>query len=175
MSPLARDGVPALEDLEAVVPCAERLMSRAVAVVECFQQIPCDPCADACRHGAIKPLAGINDLPVLDEDLCDGCGLCIAKCPGQAVFVVDETYSLDEALVMLPYEFLPLPEVGEVVCAFGRDGCQVGLARVVKVRKGRSLDRTAIISVAVPLDLAMTARHIKPRRERPPGPQDEER
>ena len=50
----------------------------------------------------------------VDPDVdCIGCGMCVASCSGQAIFLVDETYEPGFATVTLPYEFLPLPEKGE--------------------------------------------------------------
>jgi Fe-S-cluster-containing hydrogenase component 2 len=161
MSPCTRSDAPDAEALDRATPSKERLARGPVAVLECFQRIPCDPCVDACKHGAIRQLADINDLPTLDLDLCNGCGTCVASCPGLAIFVVDATYSQDEALVQLPYEFLPLPAPGDLVTGLGRGGEVLGAARVIKVRAGKALDRTAIISVAVPHGLAMKVRNIR--------------
>ena len=94
------------------LPSEERLKKGPVAVIECNQEIPCNPCVAACPREAIKVKA-LTSLPELDEDRCNGCGSCIAPCPGLAIFVVDMSYSEREAVVMLPYEFLPYPKVGE--------------------------------------------------------------
>ena len=73
--------------MENVSPCEERVTRGGCAILECFQKIPCDPCVDACPHGAITIEGNINDMPVLDFDKCNGCGLCVSKCPGLAIFV----------------------------------------------------------------------------------------
>ena len=88
---LTRTGVPTDDDLREVTPSSARLARRRVAVVECFQEIPCDPCADACPFGAISPFTNINDRPQVLPDECVGCALCVAKCPGLAIFMVDLT------------------------------------------------------------------------------------
>jgi len=105
----------------------------------------------------------MNDLPEIDFELCNGCGVCVSKCPGLAIFVVDQTYSEKEALVKIPYEFLPLPKKGEVVDALDRKGETVGKARVVDVLKFK--DKTCVISIAVPKELSMDIRNIRARRE----------
>ena len=74
--------------------------------------------------------ADITALPQLDEDKCIGCYTCIAVCPGQAIFVVDESLEGDDATVAMPYEFLPLPEKGEKVTALDRSGAELGEAEV---------------------------------------------
>lgn len=69
----------------------------------------------------------------------------MTACPGLAVFVIDETYSEDKTVVRIPYEFLPLPQVGDTVDAVDRDGQVVGKAQVVKVQKFPN--KTSIVSI----------------------------
>ena len=86
---LEKDGIPSPFDLQKVLPLAERLQQGPVAVIECFQGIPCNPCADACPRGAITMLGSISELPDFDEAKCNGCGICVTSCPGLAIFIVD--------------------------------------------------------------------------------------
>lgn len=160
--PLEKDGILSLDELSKLPawPSAERLARGPVAIIECAQEIPCNPCEDACRQGAITVGEPITNLPQLAEDLCTGCGLCIAECPGQAIFVVNLTSSETESTVQLPYEFLPLPKKGEWVDGLNRAGEKVCAARVVKVLNPKSFDRTAVITVAVPKECAMHVRNI---------------
>ncbi|MCG0276225.1 MAG: 4Fe-4S binding protein [Thermosediminibacteraceae bacterium] len=158
---LATDGIPTAEELAPRIPPAERLKKGSVAVIECFQKIPCNPCFTACKIGAIQEFKDINDLPAIDYEKCTGCGLCISKCPGLAIFVVDETYSETEATVSLPFEFLPLPAEGEEVDVLDRSGKTVGRGKVIKVRNGKYEDRTPVITVAVPKELSMVVRNIR--------------
>lgn len=157
------DGIPTPEDIMAKAPPPERLARGPVVMVECFQQIPCDPCTYACPRQAILPMKDINEIPRVDYEKCNGCGQCIAVCPGLALFVVDLTYSEGEALVKLPYEFLPLPAEGEVVAGVNRAGEEVCSARVVKVVATEKMDKTAVIWLAVPKNMAMEVRHLKVR------------
>ena len=158
---LESTGVPAIEDLGPRLPPAGRLAEGPVAVLECFQEIPCDPCCHSCGRGAIDKPEGLNGLPRVDYARCNGCGRCIPGCPGLAIFVVDQTYSRERGLVMLAYEFLPRPRVGDEVPALDRAGREVCRAEVVAVREGRTLDRTAVIGIAVPKEFLMEARQIK--------------
>jgi len=159
---LEKDGVLSSDELAKLpgLPSAERLERGAVAVIECAQQIPCNPCEEACSPGAIRVGEPITNLPVLASDKCTGCGLCIPVCPGLAIFVLDVTYSDREATVQLPYEFLPLPQKGELVTALDREGTAVCPARVVNVRNPKRFDHTAVITIAVPRDQAMNVRNI---------------
>lgn len=144
--------------IKEITPPDEIRARGPVAVIECFQKIPCNPCAKACKIGAIRGFIDINDRPVIDFEKCTGCGLCMIKCPGLAIFIIDETYSEKEALVKMPYEFLPLPEEGSFVTALNREGKPVCRARVEKVQTAKFQDRTTIISLAVPKELSMEVR-----------------
>lgn len=153
------NGIPAKEELEQVIPASEILTKGPVVIVECFQNIPCDPCAVSCPSGAIQPFEDINDLPAVDYKKCIGCGLCIASCPGLAIFVVDVNYSDTETLLKIPYEMLPLPKNGQLVSGLDRSGCKVADVKVAKVQ--RTKNKTNIITIIVPKDLAMVIRNIK--------------
>lgn len=155
---LEKTGVPTADQIKKIAPTAERLKQGPVAVVECFQEIPCDPCQYACRHEAIKVFKDINDLPVIDHELCNGCGVCISQCPGLAIFVVDDSYGENEGLVKMPYEYLPLPRAGEIVTGLDTEGREVCSARVVKVQNTRTMDRTPVVTLAVPRDQVMRVR-----------------
>nr|WP_031513893.1 4Fe-4S binding protein [Desulfofalx alkaliphila] len=163
---LARTGVPTAEDIAEVMPSKERLAKGAVAMIECFQKIPCDPCYHSCKRQAIQPFADINDRPRLDHDKCNGCAMCLSRCPGLAIFIIDQTYSADKALIKIPYEYLPLPAEGHVVDAVNRAGQTVGEAQVVKVQSSEKLEGTNIVWLAVPHHLAMEVRHFKVKEVR---------
>ncbi len=158
---LSKTGAPTLDDLANVTPSAARMAQGPVAVIECFQQIPCNPCSTSCPRGAISSFNDINDLPEIDHDRCNGCAICVANCPGLAIFVVDESHSETTAVVKIPYEFLPVPEVGQRVTAVDREGHAVGEARVLRVQNGKQQDRTLVVWLEVPKELAMTVRHFR--------------
>jgi Fe-S-cluster-containing hydrogenase component 2 len=94
-------------------------------------------------------------------DNCNGCTLCVSKCPGLAIMVVDYTYSADKALLKIPYEFTPLPQKGDVVMGLDRAGQPVAQVEVVQVMNSKAMDRTPIISIAVDKAHVKTIRNIK--------------
>ena len=131
-------------------------------VIECTQNIPCNPCQDACPKICISIGSNITSLPIVVEDSeCINCGMCVASCSGQAIFLVDEDCGDGTATVTLPYEFLPLPESGTKGIALGRDGKKVCDAEVVSVKTAKAFDKTHLLTMRVPKEYAMTARFFK--------------
>ena len=160
---LESTGIPTREDLQSKMPSPERLAKGPVAMIECFQQIPCDPCYHSCPKKAIKELVDINDIPTVDFDKCSGCALCINNCPGLAIFVLDQNYDDEHALVRMPYEFVPRPAVGEVVGALDREGKEICEGTIVEVRDTKVQDKTAVVGVTIPKEFLMEVRNIKLR------------
>ena len=156
MKEYERTGIIGMEELD--IPSEEQL-ERGVAITECVQDIPCNPCVDACPVGAIS-METINSPPVVDYDRCTGCARCVAVCPGLAIFVVKKEEG--RALITIPYEFLPLPEKGDIVRALDREGNDVGDAEVVRVV--RKKDSTCLVTVGVKRKLAMVVRNVRVRR-----------
>ncbi|AFM40213.1 hypothetical protein Desaci_1181 [Desulfosporosinus acidiphilus SJ4] len=158
---LNKTGIPTAEDVKTVTPTEERLKKGPVAIIECFQKIPCNPCTEACKQGAIQPMEEINDLPRMDFDKCNGCGVCLSRCPGLAIFIVDGSYSAEEAIVRVPYEYLPVPQVEEEVVGVDRAGKELGTFKVKKVQSGGPKNKTYTVWLAVPQELAMEVRGIR--------------
>lgn len=159
---LEKTGIPSEQQVQEVKPKEKH--QGPVAIIECFQEIPCDPCSAACSRGAIIPFEDINHRPRLLADKCNGCGNCMYRCPGLAIFVVDESYSDTETLVKIPYEYLPLPEEGSEVTALNREGLVIGKAKVRKVQKTKVMDHTPILWLTVPKELGMEIRNIRVKR-----------
>lgn len=158
---LARDGFLDIEEIEGIpgFPGLEVLSQKKCVVVECSQNIPCNPCESSCPHGAIIVGEPITNLPVVDKEKCIGCGLCVAKCPGQAIFLVDQT-SPDYDTVTMPYEYYPLPEKDQEVYCIGRSGEFLTMGTVVRAVMSKVNDRTAVIEVKVPKGDGMKVRNL---------------
>ncbi len=120
---------------------------KSGAVLECYQEIPCNPCSTSCPFDAIKVEPDINQLPVIDYELCTSCGICVYNCPGLAIFVVD--LSKDKAIFKVSYELLPIPEKGMTVKGINRAGEVICDALVLRVQNSNTQDSTVLIHVEV--------------------------
>jgi len=147
-----KTGVLSLKDLQTP---SQKQLEKGVAILECVQEIPCNPCVDSCPVHAIS-MKDINAPPVNDYEKCIGCTKCVGICPGLAIFVIKITGK--KALVTLPYEFIPIPKEGECVQALDRTGVVRGKALVKKIVKR---GKTMVITIEVDSKLAMDIRNIK--------------
>ncbi|KAA0002904.1 MAG: (4Fe-4S)-binding protein [Thermoplasmata archaeon] len=133
---------------------SEKYLKKGVAIVECVQEIPCNPCVDICPVQAIS-MENINALPIVNFEKCIGCTKCVAICPGLAIFVVK--INGERGFLTLPYEFLPIPKEGEEVKIFNREGKEIGKGMVRKVKKAED---TYVITVETEKKCAIEGRHI---------------
>lgn len=138
----------------------DRRKKGAYVVIECPEKIPCDPCVDACPNAAISMPGSIIELPEVDYEKCTGCLVCIPRCPGLAIFVVDEKPQ-DHAIVYIPYEFLPRPKKGDTAKGLDREGKERCDVKILKVIDAKKFDRCAIVGFSVPKELAQEIRAIK--------------
>lgn len=146
-----KTGVLSVTDLQ--IPEKNQL-EKGVAILECVQEIPCNPCVESCPVHAIS-MKDINAPPVNNFDKCIGCTKCVGICPGLAIFVIK--IKDDKALITLPYEFVKIPKVGDIVQALDREGIVRGKALVKKVlQQGKTL----VVSIEVHKSLAMDIRNI---------------
>jgi len=123
------------------------------AILECYEDIPCNPCSTSCPTDAITVEPDINQQPVIDYDKCSSCGICVYNCPGLAIFVVEPNHKPNTALFKISYELLPLPEVGQVVKGISREGKEICDCTVTRIINGNKQDRTALLYVEVPKEV----------------------
>ena len=77
---------------------------------------------------------------VIAEDLCTGCGICIRKCPFDAIVIVNLAKELSEDKIhqygINSFRFyrLPTPKKGAVVGLVGRNG--MGKSTIVNILSG---------------------------------------
>jgi ferredoxin len=158
-------GVVSLEELRRTpgYPTEEMYGKGPVPVIECVEEIPCNPCQTVCDRNLIRVGAPITNLPRLvdPEGKCTGCAQCIAVCPGLAVFIVDKTFSGTEAAILLPYELLPLPRKGEKVFGVNRAGRTVCEGYVHRVIAGKKMNHTNVVTIVVPKEYAEDVRFFR--------------
>ena len=141
------NGIVSKELIEAKLDAVVNSKKRSGAILECYQEIPCNPCSTSCPFDAIKVEPDINQTPVIDYDLCTSCGICVYNCPGLAIFVVD--LNKDKALFKISYELLPIPEKGMIVKGVNRAGVVICDALVVRVQNSKAQDHTVLLHVEV--------------------------
>lgn len=118
------------EELEefSVLPPKDVVQKKRVALIECVEEIPCNPCSVVCRVNAIQK-ENLCTPPVVDWEKCTGCTLCVSVCPGLAIFL--QSIKDGKGYVTLPYELLPTPKVGMRVKLLDRSGTEVGIGNIV--------------------------------------------
>ncbi len=134
-------------------------------VIECTQNIPCNPCQDSCPNDCIV-VGEITSLPEYKRsEECSGCGLCVASCPGQAVFLINNDIENNYSYITIPYEFSPLPSDGDLGTALDRSGKELCEAEIVEVKSIKAFDNTHLLTMKVPLEYSKEARFFKAKEE----------
>ncbi len=162
---LEKTGIPTEDMIHSKFPSIERINRGRVAVAECYQRISCNPCQSSCNFSAINVGDDINNTPEISFDRCVGCGACLTKCPGLAIMLVDGSKGADSIEVSIPYEFLPLPTVGETVEALDRTGAAIAEGKVTQVLNQKGFDRTPIVRFIVGREYLYTVRNIRLKRK----------
>ena len=133
-------------------------------VIECTQNIPCNPCQDSCPKGCII-VENITSLPeYIESEACSGCGLCVASCPGQAVFLINDDPEAGCSYITIPYEFSPLPASGDLGIALDRSGEELCEAEIFDIKSIKSFDNTHLLTMKVPIEYSKEARFFKAKR-----------
>ncbi len=146
----------------AVLPPKELWENKkgGLVLIECPQRIPCNPCHTSCPTGAVVAFKDINDQPEIDYEKCTGCGMCVAKCPGLACFVIDLTFSEDKALFKLPYEMTPMPEKKDTVQCLNRVGEVVAEGTVENITEPFK-DSTKVLHVSIDKSFVDQVRSVR--------------
>ncbi len=77
---------------------------------------------------------------VIDEEVCVGCGICVKKCPFNALFIVNLPDELEKMVVhrygenMFKLYNLPIPKLGSILGVIGRNGS--GKTTSIKILSG---------------------------------------
>ena len=131
-------------------------------VIECNQPIPCNPCIDSCKRGAITNDGSLIGVPCCDMDNCTGCKKCLISCPGLAMFYIDSKRKDNQVEITIAYETVPIPKLGDVWEAISREGEVLGKAKITAAITHERFDKKYLVSFLVDKKFANQARHVAP-------------
>jgi len=144
-----KNGYPTSNQIKSKFPDIEVLI-KPKAIIECYTEIPCNPCATSCPFNAITIGEDINMIPEIDFDICTGCGMCVYSCPGLAIMIAN--IKGDRAYYKIPYELLPVPVIGEIWKGVNRKGEIICDAKIENIMQNKKTDKTVLITVSVPVE-----------------------
>ena len=121
--------------------------------IHCAQEIPCNPCTEACVLQSIKiKESSMMGRPQFEGD-CLGCARCVALCPGLAITLVDKKYdkSKKTARIIIPWE---MPEgiikIGQKVTTTGMNGEIIGKGKVIAIKEAKWQNKRQLVSLELP-------------------------
>src|SRR3989337_1974780 len=100
---------------------------------ECKRQCPVE------RSG--KNCIVIEQIAIIYEDMCIGCGMCVKVCPFNAIQLVNLPTELEDKLVFTYNENsfrlykMPIPKVGKIYGFIGQNG--VGKSTLLNILEGK--------------------------------------
>ena len=93
------------------------------------------------RAGDETIIKGEDNKPIISEELCVGCGICIHKCPFDAIKIIGLAQELKTDLI---HQFgkngfrlfrLPIPKIGSCTGILGPNG--IGKTTAIKILAGQ--------------------------------------
>ncbi len=131
-------------------PADSDVLNDPKAIIECYKEIPCNPCETSCPFDAIHIGEDINKRPQIDFNACTGCGICVYNCPGLAISV--RHLKGDKAVLKIPFEFTPRPAKDSMVNVVDRGGVVITTGKVIKVQDGKNQKQTALLHIEIDRD-----------------------
>lgn len=161
---LSKTGIPTPEQVLSRFPANQEVLFKPKAIIECYEDIPCNPCETSCPYQAITIGPDINQQPKVNFDLCTGCTLCMTSCPGLAIIIaqIKEEY----ALLKIPYEFLPRPQKGEIWYGVNRSGDVICDVTIENTLLSKRQDKTLLVSIQIPKELVQDVITIRRKHGR---------
>ncbi len=145
------------------------VMDGVVPVIHCNQEIPCNPCTSLCSHGLIYiDNRDIRAIPSFlgNSYCCEVCERCVAGCPGLAITLVNYRTNSQFPIVSIPYEFTrAVIKEKEMVEVIDTTGTPLGSYEVVSVHAIPASDRTLVVQVQVPRNIAAQIAGIRVQEE----------
>jgi len=144
---IEKNGIAAIELYKQEFPEDENTLLKPKAIIECYKEIPCNPCETSCPFDAIHVGEDINARPQIDFDKCTGCGICAYSCPGLAISIRALDKESDKAEMKFPYEFIPRPTKGQMINIVDRAGKKLTKGKVLNVIDKPRQNKTALIHI----------------------------
>jgi glycine/D-amino acid oxidase-like deaminating enzyme/Fe-S-cluster-containing hydrogenase component 2 len=113
---------------EPYLPSSERMNAKGFVQIDCLYGFACNPCAFACKYGAITKNS-TSTVPQIDFEKCIGCMDCVYQCPGLAIF----GYNLKKDWMFLPIEYDA--NEGAEVFLVDNNGSKLGEGVIEKILK----------------------------------------
>lgn len=132
---------------------------RFKVLVDCPQEIPCDPCVKACSTGAISMDEGMCGKPRITEGQCNGCLSCLEVCPVSCIYLMEKREG--ETLMTLALDRLPRLSKGDEVILKDGNGKDLGRGRVIKSRAAQKDKGLRILTLKVPAEVAGSVRTVE--------------
>lgn len=136
-----------------------------VPILHCTQEIPCDPCSALCERGLIEVNPqDIRSIPrfIGDNYSCGICERCVVGCPGLAITLVDYRGNADFPIVSIPYEFTrEIIQQKDIISVEDTEGIELGQLEVLGVHTIPTSDRTMVVQVQAPKEIAQRIAGIR--------------
>ncbi len=118
--------------------------------LECIKYCPVN------RTGSDCIVLGENKIVSISEILCNGCGICVKKCPFDAITIINLPEDLDSQIThryganLFKLHRLPIPRAGKVVGLVGQNGA--GKSTSLKILAGQIIPNLGLVDKDVSWD-----------------------
>ena len=136
---------------------------RAVASVECMEDIPCNLCESACPESAIE-ISRSKGSFLIEAD-CTACGLCLSACPSSTPVLIHEKEDRSLSQLTLGWGGIQPWQAGDSAVLLNRRGESLGSGRVTGILAGPPGKQ--LVQVEVPTHLIWEARGLRRGKEKP--------